>query len=559
MSALLSEAPPAEAAMPAPRPQRLPGEAPDAALDRAAMLVRNGRILEALALADEVAPEVEARDDALACGLVEHVRAACHQYLGSLKESLVAGYKAIGLLERAGAPERLLRTITLQATTVARVGDVAGALELLHRAMQSLPLIADAPREACVFWCNAAAVQESIGRIDDSVEANERAVELCALHDELPLIAICHMNLAVTRLQQALASRPAAIEPALAAVRAQCERQHREGREHLVSWGTAVLADALIGQGRLLQAHDALVEALEALRAQHDGPDLCSLEIRLAQVERALGRHEAAAARIASARRHAQDSLDQSLHVRLLQEESGLHEDRGELRAALALHKQYAAAREALTRAQSDSRVQALAVRGEVERARMEAELLRLRNVELERDVHRMTSEADDLKRQAGEDPLTGVANRRSFHARVGAIARGEAPLVVLMIDIDHFKRVNDEHSHAVGDAVLRELGLLLQAQCRPHDLVARFGGEEFVVAFGGGLSLGRASAVAERLRATIEAHPWVLVEAGLRVTVSMGLAAAGEGEDIDATIARADAALYASKHAGRNRVSVAR
>ena len=554
MSALMAD----EAAFEVPpRPpvrQRLPSEPADAALDRAALLVRNGHVVDALALADEVWPEVEARDDALLMGLCEHVRAACQQYLGDLEQSLVAGYKAIALLERADAPQRLLRSISLQATTIARVGDVAGALELLHRAMLALPQLADAPREQCVFWCNAAAVHEAIGRIDDAVAANERAVALSALHDELPLIAICHMNYAATRLQQACAhareGRPAAIEPALAQLQVQIDRQRDEGRQHLVSWGAAVLADALIAQGRLLHAHAALNTALAMAGAEHDGPDLCSLEIRLVQVERALGRHAAAAARIASARRHAQASLDQSLHVRLLQEQSGLHEDQGELGAALALYKQYAAAREALSRTQSDSRAQALAVRGEVERARMESELLRLRNVELERDMHRMSSEADDLKRQAQEDPLTGLANRRSFHQSVAAMERDpDQPLVVLMADIDHFKHVNDEHSHAVGDAVLRELGRVLRARCRPHDLVARFGG---------GLDLAKSAEVAERLRAGIEAHDWTLVAPGLHITVSMGLAELARGEDVDATIARADGALYESKRGGRNRVSVA-
>ena len=560
MSALLRD----EIASAAPPRHRRPSEPAGAALDRAAQLVRNGHVLEALALADEVGPEVEALEDPLLMGLCEHVRAACHQYLGSLADSVVAGYKAIELLERAAAPQRLLRTISLQATTVARVGDIAGALELIQRAQASLPLVADAPREQCVFWCNAAAVHETIGRIDDAVAANERAVALCAQHDELPLIAICHANLAATRVQQACAEaragRPAAIEPALANLREQIALQRTEGRQHIVTWGTAVLADALIEQGRLLQAHDALAAALALAGAVHDGPDLCSLEIRLVQVERALGRHAAAAARIDSARRHAQASLDPTLQMRLLQEQSGLHEDQGELGAALALYKQYAEARDKVARAQSDSRAQALAVRGEVERARMESELLRLRNVELERDMHRLSSEATDLKRQAWEDPLTGLANRRSFHQGVAAMERAEqAPLVVMMADIDHFKHVNDEHSHAVGDAVLRELGAWLRTRCRPHDLVARFGGEEFVVAFGGGLPLARAVEVAERLRAGIEAHDWTSLAPGLRVTVSMGLAECTGGELVDATIARADAALYESKRGGRNRVSVSR
>ena len=122
MSALMADEAAYEVPPRPPVRQRLPFEPADAALDRAALLVRNGHVVDALALADVVWPEVEACDDALLMGLCEHVRAACQQYLGNLEQSLVAGYKAIALLERAEAPQRLLRSISLQATTIARVG-----------------------------------------------------------------------------------------------------------------------------------------------------------------------------------------------------------------------------------------------------------------------------------------------------------------------------------------------------------------------------------------------------------------------------------------------------
>lgn len=165
------------------------------------------------------------------------------------------------------------------------------------------------------------------------------------------------------------------------------------------------------------------------------------------------------------------------------------------------------------------------------------------------------------LEAQAHRDALTGVLTRRAFtDLATGALGRrvGSAePMAVLLLDVDHFKRINDTHGHLVGDAALRVLGAVLRRELREGDLVGRFGGEEFVVLLRG-LEPLEAQAVAERLRAAIAAAPIEYQGARHAMTASLGLAVVTRREGLEAALGRADAALYAAKHAGRDRVRVA-
>lgn len=159
------------------------------------------------------------------------------------------------------------------------------------------------------------------------------------------------------------------------------------------------------------------------------------------------------------------------------------------------------------------------------------------------------------LLAQAAEEALTGLSNLRGFeHAAAARWAHGEA-LALLAVDADHFKRINDAHGHAVGDAVLRWLGGLLTETARQHDVVARLGGEAFVLLLPNSTP-EQALAAAERLRERIAQRPFDEDGVRLRVTVSIGIATRRDDDTaIDDLLRRADRALHAAKAAGRNRV----
>jgi diguanylate cyclase (GGDEF)-like protein len=176
--------------------------------------------------------------------------------------------------------------------------------------------------------------------------------------------------------------------------------------------------------------------------------------------------------------------------------------------------------------------------------------------------VLRQIARAKRLQAMAMTDPLTGLANRRRMEFQ-GRIAVREArtagtPLALLAIDIDHFKAVNDAYGHATGDAVLARIAQECQRALRQHDLIGRIGGEEFTGLLPG-TSLEAAVQVAERIRGGVAALDLDDLVPGLRVTISLGVAALDRQDaDFASLLDRADKALYRAKESGRDRVEVA-
>ena len=164
------------------------------------------------------------------------------------------------------------------------------------------------------------------------------------------------------------------------------------------------------------------------------------------------------------------------------------------------------------------------------------------------------------LLQDALTDSLTQLPNRRNgldFLASELVFAQSSgAPLACLMLDIDHFKKINDEHGHAAGDAVLRQLAEILRHASRAEDMVFRYGGEEFVAILTNA-PLKIALQIAERIRTQVEASPFKWEGRRILVTLSIGVAiASGKDADGEALIRAADAALYQAKQSGRNRVT---
>lgn len=166
------------------------------------------------------------------------------------------------------------------------------------------------------------------------------------------------------------------------------------------------------------------------------------------------------------------------------------------------------------------------------------------------------------LRELAQTDALTGLSNRRSFLELAGQALRqarrASAPLTLCMIDIDHFKPINDNYGHAAGDVVLAAVAAVCRDQLRESDLIGRYGGEEFVLALPN-TDAYAARLIAERLRARIENHRLPGDLSSLRLTVTAGIAQVARNEDtLDPALLRADEALYEGKREGRNRVALA-
>jgi diguanylate cyclase (GGDEF)-like protein len=175
--------------------------------------------------------------------------------------------------------------------------------------------------------------------------------------------------------------------------------------------------------------------------------------------------------------------------------------------------------------------------------------------------LHRLATSERQLMLRALTDPLTGVFNRRTFLEMSGkeemrARRRG-SPTSVLMMDIDHFKRVNDTYGHPVGDLVIKTLAETATKVLRPTDILARYGGEEFIVTLPE-TEGAAAKLVAERLRVALEKTVVQADSREVRFTISIGVATFTKGVALTVAMEHADQALYRAKQNGRNRVEVA-
>jgi len=179
----------------------------------------------------------------------------------------------------------------------------------------------------------------------------------------------------------------------------------------------------------------------------------------------------------------------------------------------------------------------------------------------------RLTEATTTIEKQAQEiqcqleealtDSLTQIANRRAFdhemERRMAEFRRNGVPVTLMLLDVDHFKKFNDRYGHQTGDDVLRGVARVLELEVREVDLPTRYGGEEFGIVLPQ-TTLTEAQAAAERVRSAIETTQFQTGHGSLQVTVSVGLAIVAVADELAGLIARADEALYAAKHAGRNR-----
>ncbi len=332
--------------------------------------------------------------------------------------------------------------------------------------------------------------------------ARGNAEQARQLHVEAGQMAQEQQDLGVWAYSQMLeaACLDDADERGLELLQAAVQLTRECGDRHLCAGGLLRLGDRLLRMDRLDEARECLEEA-EALSRETGSEELlCTAGESLARLHAASGDHERA--------------------YRLLQDNLKL--------------------RDRIKGARAAQRIQAVTAPWELRALEAEKELLRLRNAELE-----------SLSRH---DFLTGLANRRFLQQRLSELW-SEGPLALLVLDLDFFKRINDRHSHDIGDQVLQETAELMRVACPGNGLAARYGGEEFVMLLPGA-TLDQAVQLAERLRESFASHDWNSLVPGLPVTISIGVAHSDEVATDSALLRLADTRLYQAKRSGRNRVS---
>ncbi len=337
-----------------------------------------------------------------------------------------------------------------------------------------------------------------------------------------------------------------------------------------VAYALDTIGKVKLDQGHTTEALEHLDRSLIIKRKADDRKGQATTLLDVARGHRLRSDREGTEAALSQALKHATAVNARSeIHQAHLQL-SELAEECGDLATALVHFKLHSRIRDEFFDEASDVKVRALRVGFEVEQAQKESEIYRLRNVELAKVNHelgvltRSLREADAQKsrllkkveRQAREDALTGLGNRRHFDRVIGDAfprqRRQRRPVSIALCDIDDFKAVNDSHGHAIGDEVLRVVAGLLRSTTRGDDLVARYGGEEFIAMLPD-TTPQEAVAVCERMRTAVESYDWSTVVPGVRVTLSLGLASDPTVTHHERLISRADELLYRAKAAGKN------
>lgn len=454
-------------------------------------LARFGRTLDAVSLLGEVRDEARATGDRVALGRARALLSTCLDELGERTASLAEAEAAYELLDEE-TPEHLRVDHTM----------VLALLTSLHRAGSV----------SFELFDHALALARRLGEPVLTVAVLNNYAWI--LHDKRELAAAREAVTELVRVSEA-AGLPLP----------------------LVVLDTVARIMAETGE---LAAAEALLDA--AVRGELPAPDTDSTALpasllTLALIARRQGRREEARRLLEECRRLAERRRLYRHEGEALGELAALYAEEGRFEEAYEAHRRY-----------HERFVALRSLEAEAEAAALQA--LHGTAIALER-----SRELDQLARR---DPLTGLWNRRHLADRIGALVdaarRHRQPLSLALGDVDGFKRLNDEHSHATGDHVLVVVGSLLEGLVEEPSFAVRFGGEEFLAVLPG-YDLAAAASFAERWRSAVRAQPWRATLGVPGVTISVGVAELGPTDDVSFLVAAADARMYAAKRAGRDRV----
>ena len=507
------------------------------AFSRGTHLLRAGLCDEAMVEFRAVYADAEAAGDSdlMAACLCE--MSWCCYKLGLAEQGLECAMAAKWLRERQGNKVELARAIAIKAILFLDLGFSDEAFDLSEEAV----ILAEAGGDQAVlaFALNAKGVVLAVcHEVEMGLVLIERAVSIAASQANIAAesyyllnLGFCHARIAeeadkLGETERAMGEREAAIELSDLSI----AKAEASGDQWSLRAALGNCAEMLGLQGR----HDMALRYLERSAALPGTPGL-SLRIHylytLGDVLRRAGHLERARLAVTDALALADDSHLVDHQVNSASKLAEILEALGDTAAALALQKRF----------------HTLYVMQSGETARRRARIEEIRS-----ETEQLRSRAATLADQALSDPLTGIANRRSFDQILNRLA-GSA-IVIAIVDLDHFKSVNDRYSHIVGDAVLRRVARAVVSQIGPHGHAARLGGEEFALVFPDAPE-ATATAFCEGIRVAIAAINWSDLAPGLTVTVSIGVAA-GDGDTPSGDLMQiADNRLYLAKANGRDRV----
>ena len=531
----------------------------DSLNERAAQIKRLD-YLQLLALSEqafELACQIDADGQQYAEGMAAALAHLAHRSstIGEWTDALSQGAQSLALLgsdQPCSVRGEALGTIGWSHFCM---GDYAEALEHMMEALRIAEEVEDLSLQAYMLD-GIGSVHASSGHVEEGLEAQQRSLSLHRQLGDSMGEALVLNNMAYTQMDAGDVG--AALDSACRALRFAEETD----RPYLLVGVLDTVAEVQRRLGNLEEAERFNAKTLTLARVLQSEPDEATSMMALARIRCARQKWdqalEATERALELAERRSLSVEEFECHELL----SDIHERRGDLGAALRHFRRFYELKQARVNEETQARLASLRVSTQVENAKKDAEIHRLRNLALEREVEERRVAQARLEARASLDPLTGLFNRGHLAVLaedLGMAGRSSRPVSLLMFDVDRFKEVNDGYGHVAGDRVLTAITRELSENARQSDVACRYGGDEFLVLLDGMDSEG-ARVAAERLREIVSATPISFGLSKIHITISVGVATAHTGGPVslDSLIERADRALYAAKQGGRDRVEVA-
>jgi diguanylate cyclase (GGDEF)-like protein len=458
------------------------------------------------------------------------------------------------LLENMPYPD--IRATTAQAIgwTHFLLGNTSEAYQYLQTALGILQEIGDWEKEAEVL-ISLGTFHSETGSHPESMEAFQKALRM---HQDKPPSRAKGVALNNLALAQITAGNYA---EALVSAHTSLQIVRELGFTSLEASCLETLSRAYIGLGELAKAEEVLDSSLSIAREVGAVSAEMAAMLSLGEVYWKQDRYTLACEHLHQAVSLAESRGNSIYRYKCHELLATIHESQGQLLDSLVHYKEFHAAREQARAESAQLRMENLKILHQVETNRKEAEILLLQNQALEQEIEDRRRDHLELERLAVTDSLTGLYNRRHFLTlgdyELAKAQRMGTPLTLLMLDLDHFKAVNDLHGHSTGDRVLESIAKLIVTNARAGDYCFRYGGEEFVILLPE-TRLAHGMEIAERMRHLVACAPFRADRRLICITASLGaVQAQPEDADLGAVMARADAAMYRAKSAGRNCVSV--
>ncbi len=526
-----------------------------ALLTLARRLSAAGTAGRALELATEALAAARRNRDPAQLAEAAEVAAASHLAASAYPEALALYLEGLALWKSLGVASGQIQCLNGIAAVDLQIGDYAASLGRLEEALALIQAHPDDAAEA-MLYTGLGKVYMRLGELSKSREFHELALTRRRRLGDEAGIATSLNSLGVVRLrtgEQRKATDAAAASADFQLARTLFEEAEvlaaKSGDFHMQALALGNIGSAVAFDGDLDQAMPIFRRQLDSVRAMHDRQNEALCLTNIGEAHRLAGNCDEAVESLTAALAIGEELQSKARVMRAHLELSHCREAQGDPAAALAHFKRYHALEGELRSEEAEEKARNLVVQMAVRKVREEAETYRV-----ERD--KLAAANVELVEAVHVDVLTGLANRRYLEAHLPALfeqMRAEnRGLGIALADIDHFKDINDRHSHTIGDEVLRTVGKILRAACRPSDMAVRYGGEEFVLMLPD-TRLAHARAACQRLRAAVAGYPWGEIQAGLKVTVSIGVTDDQDWTTTAEMLSSADRQLYEAKRAGRN------